>query len=1305
MSRCIILISCFFFFYVSTLLGSPNYNFKQITIKQGLTQSSVNSILFDSKGALWIGTKSGLNRFVRHELNNYIYDEDKKYSLPDNFIQFIAEDSHQKIWVSTGKGLVVYDPLKKEFNPVVQEKVFSFLLLEDGILFGGKKIIYKYNYQQQKIEQIPFGANKDGVSVNYNIIRLITLDERRILVGTRNMGIYIFDKETKQCHHLVSTNDGILLDLYLASDGRIYLSVFGQGIFCYNSEGQLIAEYSTLNSDLTNNIVLDIVEKDNKLWMGTDGNGISIFDLTTKQFTELHHIPGNKNSLPVNSISVLYKDINENLWAGSVRGGAFSIKEAYINTYTDAPLNNISGLSEKAVISLYEDDMGLLWIGTDGGGINSFDPRTGKFTHESTTYGDKVVSIAGLSDTELLVSLYSKGMFVFNTRTKQYQPFTIVDSSINQNEISSGYMTMGHKVGNNKVYILSLDSWVYHIREKAFTKIQAKENNYPLDGLKLAYSNDSVSYLMRDNQVFEVCQKDDRLRFLFSVAPEETINSLCYDGENCIWVASSRNGLGCYDLSTKKFEQKQTRLFYNISYLFLDKKNRLWISARNMLFSYIIDEDKFVVWSETDGFSENEILFMYQKQSKNNYIYLGGTEGLVQIDENVVYDEVADPEIELADVTFNGSPYVGLIQNQTIKIPWNYSSLSVSVGLIERDIFRQTMYKFTIIGTSEQTVETYSPIIKLPSLSPGKYSILVSYNTRDGSYTKASRIIDIIIVPPWYKSGWFIIIVLLSLIILIVLIAYFIIYENRIKLKLEMKEYEQQMNEEKINFLINISHELRTPLTLMYSLLRRLIDKSKDNSTINVLTKQLQVIYKQARQMKEIINMVLDINRLNATEDHINRQRCELILWIKNIVEEFSNELNAKNISIQFQLDKQIDFVFFDAWKCQIVLSNFLMNALKFSDPDTQIVISTEQKEKMVRIAVSDQGMGLHEEDIGKLFNRFYQGKHNKQGTGIGLSYSKTLIEKHGGNIGAYNNESKGATFYFEISSTLENDGLIFSKDNIILQHNDIKSVFSEFTNSEYSILIVEDEKNLREFLQELFIDKFKNVYAVDDGLKALKACKIRQPDIVISDVMMPEKDGYEFCKELKLDVEISHIPVILLTARSDQDSIICGYKLGADSYITKPFEADYLFTIIHNLLRARASIHERYRKGPVLILPQESTISKGDEDFMTKLNDVINRNISEPEFTINLLVDEIGMSRASLYNKVKAITNLGVNDYMNRIRIEKAVRLLTNSDLSVKEIAFEVGFTYSRYFSTVFKEIKGMTPTEFKNKKVSEKK
>ena len=414
-------------------------------------------------------------------------------------------------------------------------------------------------------------------------------------------------------------------------------------------------------------------------------------------------------------------------------------------------------------------------------------------------------------------------------------------------------------------------------------------------------------------------------------------------------------------------------------------------------------------------------------------------------------------------------------------------------------------------------------------------------------------------------------------------------------------------------------------------------------------------------------------------------------------VKDFTEEARQKGICIKLQMTTDIEEVWFDKQKCHTVLSNLLMNALKFSMPESCITINTRKLENKVRISVVDEGIGIQDSDITNLFTRFYKGNHKEKGSGFGLYYAKTIMEMHGGDIGTYNNTDKGATFYLElplldINEKAEATKLLQKEAPIVNTTQDL-----HFDCTGKTILIVEDEKELREYLIESFTETFKKVYAADNAISALETCRKKQPSIIVSDVMMPQMDGFELCRQIKNDIRISHIPVILLTARYDQTGITTGYKSGADSYIPKPFDLAFLKVVVGNILKNREKIHSQYvtvTGSPSLL---DLTNSKADEDFMKKINAVIHENLSDEEFSVQQLADAMIVSRSSLYSKIKIITGMGVNDYINRLRIEQAMSLLVNTNLNINEISCEVGFTYPRYFSSTFKQMKGMTPKQFR--------
>ena len=929
-----------------------NYSFTQLSIEQGLSQSTAQSILLDHKGTLWIGTKSGLNSYTQEGIKTYLHHSGDPHSLPSNYINHLTEDSLGNFWIATSKGLALYDDEQDQFNTVNFSIIYSSVGVEGGMWFGSENAIHCYDYKSKELKTIHI-EKEEGKGINpvdYRIQKMLYLEDGKILIGTRKKGIYLYDCRIRQFTLLIPSSQNLLTSLYVTADHHIYTAFYGDGFYCYDRTGKMLKHYTKENSGLKNNYVLDMAEYNGNIWLATDGSGINLFTPRTFQFSQLQHIVGDYSSLPVNSITLLYKDMKDNLWAGSVRGGIFSIKETYIKTYKEAILNNTNGLSEQSVISLYEEKDGKVWIGTDGGGINLYDPSTDKFIHFPSTYGDKVVSIAEVSETELMVSLYTKGIFLFNKKTHKYRPFTIVDEETNKKECFYGYLPLANQVADGKIYIISCGTYVYHTHDHTFSRMQTdRDYDFSNDALCLSYSNDRFSLLKCAHQAFWVDQKSDSIRLLFELEKDELITSMSYDNNRMIWTSTNK-GLGFFDLESQKYHRIRTRLFNGISYLIADGKGRLWICAQNHLYSYIIKENRFILWNSSDGFPPNEILFAYQKQSNRDYIYLGGSEGLVKINTDIPYTETQIPEIYLSEILFNGSPSLKKVKENTIKIPWNYNSLSVHFRIKNRDVFQKYLLQYTIEGRGKQSIESYDPVLNLSSLLAGNYSIWVSCNTKNGNRTPSKQLIHIIVTPPWYKTVWFIGVAAVLFIIMTASIGY--IHYRR-----------------------------------------------------------------KERNMKGNVNYFL-----------------------------------------------------------QAVLNDML---------------SSKEKQR-------------GEED------------------------------------------------------------------------NCAETPLSDISSKE-------DDSRLEETGQQT---QAKN--------------------------------------------------------------------------------------------------------------------SKEDEEFLNKLNMLIHENMAGGELSIKFLTDKLAMSRASLYNKVKFLTGLGVNDYINRLRIEKSVFLLTNTNMNINEISYEVGFSYPRYFSTSFKQIKGMTPTRFKeeNKK-----
>lgn len=1272
------------------------YAFQQITnIQNGLSSSVRCLTVSHEKGYVWVGTRTGIGRFDGYELKKYLHDN----------ITHLFEDNENKIWAVTAKGLYYYNESDDNFLQAKDKEqhplsAASICPWTDGVLFGGYGKIYKYNYADRQTELL-CSLQPDN---HYNITTLRKWDKHTLLAINRWKNALLIDIRTGKTQPAPFKSDE-LTDCFIDSKGNVWTAPYHQGVKCYDRNGKLLHAYHTMNSSMKTNVVLSITECDGHIWIGTDGYGIFILNPENGEMVSLEHVPGNRNSLPTNSILCLYKDFNNNIWAGSVWGGLINIKETGMTTYSEALPGIEYGLSGQVVLSIYQDEEQKIWIGTDGGGINKFNPDTRKFNHILPTWGDKVSSITDIDKRRLLISLFSKGIFFFDKETEEYQPLIIVNDSINTLLCQRGKNVNVLQNTPETVLLLSESPYSYHLIKKKFTPI-VSVGKTAIDGVIQPVCNDSTRSFLHDLKHIYRLDSLNRLLPIHTCYEDTVFNSISLDENGLFWIGSN-HGLSYYSTISNKRTCISNELIDEISALICDKRGKVWLGTEGKLFAHLIEEKEFILYGESDGIVLNEYLEKPRLLSTQGDIYMGGINGLLHINRQLPQEENSDPVLNLADVWVGGERMNNNITHRHLEVIESNKPISIKIIAGNKDIFRKPMFRFTVHGPDGQISYSYKPELTLNNLPIGTYRISASCSTRSGSWTGDYQILELSVSPPWYKSGWFKACCLALILSLATGIIYSLLRRNANKLKWAMKEHEQQVYEEKVRFLININHELRTPLTLIHAPLKQLLESLTSD---DCKYETIQNICKQSDRMKKLLNMVLDVRKMEVKQSTLNIEKVALNDWIEQLIADFKPEARNRNIDIRYRTDTEIDSLCFDKEKCTTILTNLLINSLKYSPDNSRIMVSADLSDdkKCVRISVSDQGIGLKEVDINSLFTRFYQGNNSRPGTGIGLSYSKILAEQHGGSIGAYDHqEFPGATFWFEIPRNIQSGEITLQPhpylNELLAPTQEVESIPDADDNQEntkeHTLLIVDDNVDLTDYLHNTLKNKFKKIWLAFNGEEALQTCRKYQPDIVVSDILMPRMNGYELCKHIKEELEISHIPVILLTARNDDESQLFGYKNGADAYLTKPFEVNMLHGVIRSQLKNRERIRARYTETGSLPEPKESTFSSADEDFLHKLNKLISNNLDNAQMGIPFLYQELGVSRASLYNKLKALTGMGANDYITKLRIERAIFLLTNSKLSINEISEQTGFSTSRYFSTVFKQYTGYSPTQYKEK------
>lgn len=1287
------------FILLHSISEAKQYFFQQIPSQNGLSSMVRCMEVSQEKGYVWIGTRSGIGRFDGYEQRRYLRGN----------VTHILEDEEHTIWVITEKGVFRYNEIEDNFilvrdkdnNPVIAS---SLCLWEDGVIFGGRGRLYKYNYEDHIINL--FHTLKPNGK--YHISNLYQWDSHTLLATNRWAKALFIDIATGNTRP-VPFNSEQIISLLIDRKGNVWVAHYNQGVSCYGRNGKQLQTYHTQNSPLKTNVVLSLEEHNGQIWMGTDGGGIHILNPQTGKISTLRYIPGDRYSLPANSILCLYNDKSNNMWAGSVRNGLINIKEVGMKTYQDVLPGQNYGLSEKTILSIYQDNDNQIWIGTDGGGINLFDPATGKFHHILSTWEEKVASITGMDKNHLLVSLFSQGLFVFHKETHRYQPLVIINDSINDILCHRGKTVNVYQNTPETILMLSETPYKYHIGKKQFIPITKGKGITDIVGTLLPINSTGEDCYLHDlEHIYKINSSLNELELIFTCQTDTVFNSVSLDENGLLWIGSNY-GLSYYNPVTKQYTLVPNTLINEISSLICDRQGRVWIGTEEKLFAYLIKEKKFILFGEPDGVVQNEYLEKPRLLSSSGDIYMGGVNGLLHINRHLPDEPALLPTLQLADILVGGERVYDRISNDH-QLSVNEKSKPIIIKIITRnkDIFRKPMYRYTITGLNGQNIYSYLPEINLSSLPTGSYHIKAACSTRNGDWTADYDILTLIVLPPWYKSGWFILSCTLFIFVSVILIFILLLRNKETKLKWAMKEHEQQVYEEKVRFLINISHELRTPLTLIHAPLKQLMDKlTADNENYPLI----QSICKQSERMKNILNTVLNVRKMEVGQSTLHVQSIQLDEWAEQLISDFKPEASVRGITLVYQPEPEIQTLCFDKEKCTTILTNLLINALKYTPDESTISISTRLSEdKRVRISISDQGPGLKDVDTNNLFVRFYQGNNSRPGTGIGLSYSKILVEQHGGNIGAYDNKnfgSPGATFWFELPLNTEPGNITLHPqeylNTLLAPTQETESIPKQQeenkTAPNHTLLVVDDNKDLTDYLATALKDRFKTIWVAADGEEALRLCRKKRPHIVVSDIQMPRMNGYELCKQIKEDLEISHIPVILLTARNDEESQLYGYKNGADAYVTKPFEVSMLYAIICSQLHNRERMRTRYTDIGLLPPPEEGTFSSADEEFLNRLNQIITEHLDNEQLGIPFICDKIGISRASLYNKLKALTDMGANDYITQIRMERAIWLILHTELSVNDIADKTGFSTARYFSTVFKQHTGCSPTQYREK------
>ena len=1310
------------------LVSGQTYNVKSISGLTGISQNTVNSVCVDHVGYIWMGTDFGLNRYDGRVIKKYYFNNNDSCSLPGDYIVFIYEDQLNNLWVSTSSGLCIYDRLNDRFirNPFGKKINFFVQTIyedENEIWVPDRNLnFYRFDKNTKVLRKFQLKKGYKAASKFLTIIQAIPFDKNHLLVLIHGKGLVLIDKNTGIIDEFLNVKSKNFTKV-IEINGFIYLSSFND-VYKISKNGTILKRFSQVNPAIGESIFLSVNENtiDHTIWISTDYYGIFVVDSDFNILNTIESGSANNQILPENSIKNI-QFVNKYLTIlGTVRCGGIFLYNSGLQQFRFYKKNK-NGPSDKSILCFTEDRDKQIWVGTDGGGLNYFDKEKQTFSHFSAPDVQIVTSILDYSKDRLLVASYVKGLYFFNKRTKQFSTAKThpLLKSINRN--------IRHKLfkdSENNIWISDGNIIKVNFEKNTFKRFNQGVNPNIFGMLASIYysaieTKSHVIWFTTAGGLFSYSLKTGKLeeRILLSDikgAAGDIVYSIVED-KNGNLIFGTNKGLYYYNVQTKLISDyidhpnHNDKMFLS---LFIDKDNVLWAGTNESLIRIEKNDSTKNISVINNLESKGGMEFRYGASllASDGKLYLGSNEGITYfVPENIKIDT---SEAEVIITSFERmSNKKGIVSDSIIAVDCK-DGLNVELNYahaIYQFKFNSFNYPFEEYTEYSYTLENFddgwhtgsSNTATYTNLDAGNYILKVRSTNKTGKWSTKTTNIYIKILPPWWQTAWFRILFLVTIFIILFLIW----RESLIRLKLKHqlilrnkeKEHIEYINQQKLTFFTNISHELKTPLTLIYSPLKHLLNANASDTEIR---NSLPSLYRNTQRLSTLIEQILEFRKAEMTTLKLNAACVNIVKLTQSVVDYFDYHSKIENIKIIIEADEPTMMVDVDSDKFTKIMFNLISNALKHSLPDDMIFILLTFQDQNIKIEVRDNGDGISQSEFRNIFKRYYQVKSDVAGTGIGLALTKHLVELHGGKITVKSEVKKGSVFTILLPKKQKQiaKAKVENPNNNILGQVKNSEILEEEHDSksktEISILIVEDEWDLRHFLKTELAKKY-NVLQARNGKEGVETAIKESPDLILSDVMMPEMDGIELCKTIKNDIRVSHIPVVLLTAKTSFETQAEGFKSGADIYIPKPFDLGLLKMQIESLLRNRQILKNRF--GYDLELhPKELPQSEIDKQFLEKAIEIVEKNMENQDFKVSDFVNEFGMSRTLIYKKINAIAGKPVKDFILHIRLRKAAKMLTSQNTPVTQIAFECGFSDQSYFSTVFKRYYAQSPVAYRN-------
>lgn len=1303
-------------------------------INKQLSNSSVKSIFQDSKGYMWFGTFDGLNRYDGYEIKAYRNQLNHSNSLPHNYIYCIVEDKLKKLWIGTGQGVGIYDHNFDTFsrmsftdfkNPekkhVLNADTKTIQVDQKNNIYigtNGLGLFFK-DHDHENAVRIPLKTDQGTWILDYFVPTIHIDQQNQIWVFINDRGLYRFNTTNRELQN-ISREISEATSMVSNRAGHLFIANY-QGVFAFNTFSRKISTVfqKELSSLQVNQIAL---EGDDQLWISTQDNGVSIIDLNNNHVRYLKQSSSDPHALNSNAIYTVYIGQDRQKWIGTAKGGIHIIDKKRLNFNSEHAISSsTSPLYPKFVRSFAQVDPSTLWIGTEGNGLYIWNRSTNNF--RSIKKGDH-----HLADNVINNIL----------RDRKGRIWLATDNGISKYQQAGEFKTYSciaqSGLINKSVQILiedgSGDIWATTFSNGYLYKFNPIKDRFEpfndsLIDLNCLFEDKSGNLWAGNyNQLIKINKKEHTFQTYEIGKP---VRSIYIDSKDRMWIGTEGLGLIEFDQNRKKiktnYSQNDGLCNNSVLNILEDQKGNLWLSTFDGLSKFNIQNKAFTNYDQTDGLLNNEFSYSAAYKLSDGQFIFGGINGFDLFDPNQIRARTYIPALAMTTIKINNIKLDDSLhhvrlddKHQIAEITLTYkASISIDYVALEFTSPQKIKYRYMLKGWDKNWNDAgVSRSINYNNLYEGKYTLLINSTDTEGKWTNQIIPLTIHVLPPWYRSWW-------AYVLYVSGLAFAIYYYNRYRTKqttlqhqLEMSQLhvtkEREIHEKRQTFFTNISHEFRTPLTLIINPITDLLKKDEDS----LHSSSLQVVHRNAKRLLSLVDQLLIFRKAEEQGEQLHISQFNLRSFAQEIYFYFSAQAKLQHIDYVFYADQDDMIIQADKEKIEIVLCNLISNAFKFTPDHGRIALTINCHPQHIQIMIKDSGIGIPNHIGDKIFEKFYSDNRNgtkkQTGFGIGMYLTKTFIDMHQGQLSYQSSPDEGTVFKLElplINAQYQQDRPATYDDGPTLIPTWIPAspVEIDITHTHHShlpatpkigLLVVDDDDQLRDYLVKLF-EKDYLVYHEANGIDALATIKSKQPEVVISDVIMEGMNGIELCQAIKSNPLSSHIQVILLTNSASPSSKLEGIRFGADDYMSKPFDAAVLRARVETLVKNRQHLQEFFFNA-ITLQSNVLKITDKDKDFVEKCIRIIEENLLE-ELNVTSLSDKIGMSHSNLYKKIKVISGQTINEFIRSVRLKKAAEILINTDAKINEVADMTGFNDIKYFREQFKKLFGLNPSDYVKK------